>query len=227
MSSTCVSEKFLPPAGEKCLLIILNKEVIHPTYFRHKKLDCEVIPPVTQSWCHSGAIRKKWTLLKPQSSFIAVTCRLLPNIGCLRADTPCALSSWNTNERHPFQEALCIQNDICLGSLCWCLLAFTYSSLSGGGKKRKEKRHCASRQRLKWRFAVVRLAEMTLRCLRTATWAQQIKYYHSPLLLKAASCLHASRVRTEDAHCWWMRLLFAVIKQLTALESFSSAANTT
>lgn len=43
------------------LQIIWNKEVIH------SKLDCEPIPPATQSWCHGSPIRKKWLPLEPQS----------------------------------------------------------------------------------------------------------------------------------------------------------------
>ena len=38
----------------------LNKDVFHSSYVKHRTLDCEVIPPVPQSWCHGRAIRKKW-----------------------------------------------------------------------------------------------------------------------------------------------------------------------
>lgn len=44
------------------------KEAIHSTYLRHKKLDCEVIPPVTQSWC-SGSTRGGKSDLGPDWSF--------------------------------------------------------------------------------------------------------------------------------------------------------------
>lgn len=53
--------------------------------------------------------------------------------------------------------------------------------------------------------------------------------YHSHLLLEARSCLHAQKVYTEDVRCWWMRLLFGLIKQRTpsAAECFCwrAAAN--